>query len=174
MAFVLDDGLALLARTPATLRALLEGLPDGWTRTNEGPDTWSAYDVVGHLIHGEETDWVPRTLIILREGESRAFDPFDRFAFVRKSEGKTLTQLLNEFEELRRENLHRIRELKLTDQQLALRGIHPEFGSVRLSELLATWVAHDLSHLAQIARVMARQYDAAVGPWKRYLGVLSR
>ena len=173
MAFVLDEALAVLERSPAILRAWLDGLPEAWVRTNEGPDTWSPYDVVGHLIHGEETDWVPRTLIILREGESRPFEPFDRFAFAEQSEGKSLHQLLDDFEELRRRNLHTIRDLKLTDRHLALHGVHPDFGRVTLRELLATWVAHDLSHLAQIARVMARRYDAAVGPWKRYLGVLS-
>jgi hypothetical protein len=168
----LQDTVALLARTPATLDAVLRNLPESWTSRNEGEKTWSAYDIVGHLVHGERTDWMPRARTILKLGESRAFEPFDRFAQERESQGKPLGQLLDEFAALRDENLQELRGLKLSEEDLARRGRHPSLGVVTLSELLATWAVHDLTHVHQLSRVMAEQYRAAVGPWKKYLGVL--
>jgi hypothetical protein len=164
----------VLSRTPLTLRSLLDGLPDEWIASNEGPETWSPFDVVGHLVHGERTDWIPRARIILSQGENARFTPFDRFAMLHESEGKTLADLLDELEELRARNLEVLESWNLREEQLNLTGIHPEFGTVTLSQLLATWVVHDLSHIAQIARVMSRQYREAVGPWRAYLPVLDR
>ena len=174
MDFDLAKGVAVLERTPATLRALLDGLPDDWTTPNEGPDTWSPYDIVGHLIHGERTDWIARAEIILAQEPGRRFTPFDRFAQFRDSQGRTLTQLLDEFERLRLKNLETLRGWRLTDHQLDLEGEHPELGCVTLRQLLATWVAHDLGHLSQLTRVMAKQYRDAIGPWRRYLGIMER
>lgn len=171
MQFELDDALAVLGRTPQTLQALLSDLPHTWLTATEGPDTWSPFDVVGHLIHGEETDWIPRARIILAEGESRPFDPFDRFAQMEKSKGKSLAQLLAEFRRLRNENLRVLGSWNLGPTDLDRRGRHPELGTVTLRQLLATWVAHDLAHLGQITRVLAKQYGDAVGPWKAYLSV---
>lgn len=171
--FDLDEAMALLSRTPATLDALLRNLPDGWIRAHEGGDTWSPFDVVGHLIHGERTEWLGRARIILEQGESRPFVPFDRFAQFRESEGRTLDQLLDEFAALRRQNLEAVANLKLTAADLARRGRHPSFGVVTLRQLLATWVAHDLDHLSQIARVVARQYADEVGPWRTYLRIIN-
>ena len=168
----LDDTLALLTRTPATLNALLRGLPELWTHRNEGKDTWSAFDIVGHLIAGERNDWMPRARILLESGESRPFDPFDRLAQVKESEGKSLEQLLDEFARLRNENLVALSALNLQPADLERRGKHPSLGAVTLSELLATWAVHDLTHLHQLSRVMASQYREAVGPWSAYLGVL--
>jgi len=168
----LEQTIALLARTPATLNALLRDLPDSWTRQNEGEKTWSAFDVVGHLIHGERTDWIPRAERILEFGESRAFDPFDRWAQEKESQGKTLPELLDEFARLRSENLNRVRALNLQPQDYLRRGKHPALGVVSLSQLLATWAAHDLTHLHQISRIMAHQYRDAVGPWSAFLGVM--
>jgi|SRR5579875_1991375 len=168
----LQNTTALLARTPAALDALLRDLPDSWTNGNEGEDTWSAFDVIGHLIHGERTDWMPRTKLILQFGEARAFEPFDRWAQARESQGKPLGQLLDEFGRLRAESLHELRALNLRPEDLDKRGRHPALGVVTLSELLATWAAHDLTHVHQISRVMAHQYRAAVGPWSKYLGVM--
>ena len=168
----LDHTVRLLARTPAVLDALLRDLPQTWTSRNEGENTWSAFDVVGHLIHGERTDWMPRAKTILQFGETRAFEPFDRWGQVRESEGKSLGQLLDEFLRLRRENLIDLQALNLRPEDLDRRGRHPNLGVVTLSELLATWAAHDLTHLHQISRVMAHQYREAVGPWSQYLGVL--
>jgi hypothetical protein len=170
--FSVAEALALLIRTPATLSALLRGLPDMWVRSNEGRDTWSAFDIVGHLNSGERTDWMPRARIILESGEARAFDPFDRFAQSRESQGKSLEQLLDEFARLRSENLAALQALNLQPEDLARRGRHPALGVVTLSELLATWAVHDLTHLHQLSRVMAHQYRDAVGPWSAYLGVL--
>ena len=168
----LQDTISLLARTPAALDALLRGLPETWARQNEGEKTWSAFDIVGHLIHGERTDWMPRAKMILQFGESKAFEPFDRWAQERESQGKSLAQLLDEFAPLRSENLNELRALNLKPEDLARRGRHPALGVVTLSHLLATWAAHDLTHLHQISRVMAHQYRDAVGPWNAYLGVL--
>jgi hypothetical protein len=166
------DAVALLSRTPATLDTLLRGLPDIWTRRNEGEDTWSAFDIMGHLIAGERTDWMLRLRIILENGEARAFDPFDRFAQSRESQGKSLDQLLDEFARLRKENLAALQALNLQPQDLTRRGRHPALGVVTLAQLLATWAVHDLTHLHQLSRVMAHQYRDTVGPWSAYLGVL--
>lgn len=174
MEFDLDHGVAVLERTPGALRALLAGLPEAWITPNEGPDTWSAFNVVGHLIDGEETDWMARARIILAQGEQRTFAPFDRFRHLAATRGKPLGELLERFEALRRQNLRELRALELTPSQLELQGVHPAFGTVTLRQLLATWVVHDLGHIAQIARVMAKQYGTAVGPWREYLPVLTR
>ena len=168
----LEHTIALLTRSPGVLDALLRDLPEAWTRSNEGEKTWSAFDVVGHLIHGELTDWMPRARMILESGETRAFEPFDRWAQERASEGKSLGLLLDEFARLRAENLRELRGLNLKQDDLARRGRHPELGVVTLSELLSTWAAHDLTHLHQISRIMAHQYRQAVGPWSTYLGVM--
>ncbi|HYX69025.1 MAG TPA: DinB family protein [Terriglobales bacterium] len=168
----LEQSTALLARTPAVLDTLLRGLPEAWTLRNEGEKTWSAFDVIGHLIHGERTDWMPRAKMILESGESRAFERFDRFAQARESQGKSLGQLLDEFARLRAENLAALRALQLRPEDLARRGRHPVLGVVTLSQLLATWAAHDLTHLHQISRIMAHQYREAVGPWTKFLGVM--
>ena len=170
--FHLPETIALLERTPAAFNALLRGLPDNWTQRNEGGDTWSAFDVIGHLIHGERTDWMPRARLILENGEGRTFERFDRLGHISESGGKSLEQLLDEFARLRRENLAALRALNLQSEDLARRGRHPALGVVTLSELLATWAAHDLTHLHQLSRVMAHQYREAVGPWSAYLGVL--
>jgi hypothetical protein len=172
--FDLDQGLAILERTPLVLEALLSGLPDGWTTHNEGADTWSPFDVVGHLIDGELTDWMARLHIILSQSPSGRFEPFDRFRHISRNKGRTLSELLAEFRQLRERNLHGLRALNVTTAQLQLTGEHPAFGSVTLEQLLATWVAHDLGHIAQITRVMAKQYREAVGPWQAYLPVLHR
>ncbi|MDQ3211891.1 MAG: DinB family protein [Acidobacteriota bacterium] len=166
--------MAVLERTPATFRALLAGLPDRWTAADEGPETFSPFDNVGHLIHGERTDWIPRARIVLTQGANRRFEPYDRFAQVRESQGKSLAELLDEFARLRAQNLATLRGWKLSERELALEGEHPELGPVTLRQLLATWVAHDLGHVAQTTRVMAKQYREAVGPWRLYLPVLDR
>ncbi len=170
--FNLSDAIAVLARTPASLNALLRGLPDIWVRSNEGKDTWSPFDIVGHLIVGERTDWMPRARIIIENGEARTFDPFDRFAQVKESQGKSMEQLLDDFARLRSENLAALHAMNLQPEDLARRGKHPALGVVTLSELLATWAAHDLTHLHQLSRVMAHQYRDAVGPWSKFLGVM--
>jgi hypothetical protein len=172
--FTLDEALPILTRTPVVLRHLLEDLPDSWITGTEGPDTWSPFDIVGHLIHGERTDWIPRTEILLTHGDSLAFTPFDRFAQFEASRGKSLGELLDTFTEARAISLQRLQSLALTGDDLDRRGLHPELGPVTLGELLATWVVHDLSHIAQIARVMGRQYTEAVGPWLEYLPMLKR
>jgi hypothetical protein len=174
MDFELATGVAVLERTPATLRAMLAGLPPAWTEATEGAETWSPWVILGHLIHGERTDWIPRARIILAQGQDRRFTPYDRFAQFHESRGKTVTDLLDEFAGLRTGNLATLARWELTDAQLGLQGEHPEFGPVTLRQLLATWVAHDLGHLAQVARVMARQYRQAVGPWRAYLPVMDR
>lgn len=168
----LSDTMALLSRTPAALNALLRDLPDSWTLRNEGENNFNAFDVVGHLIHGERTDWMSRARMILEYGETRGFEPFDRFAQVRESQGKSLPQLLDEFARLRSENLDQLRALNLQPQDLERRGRHPSLGVVTLSQLLATWAAHDLTHLHQLSRIMAHQYRDIVGPWAAFLGVM--
>ncbi len=172
MAHDLEQTLALIERTPKVLNALLRDLPDAWTMRNEGEKTFSPYDVVGHLIHGELADWIPRTNRILEDGESKAFEKFDRFAQERESKGKSLGELLDEFARLRAENVRKLRELKLSDTDLEKTGKHLVLGTVTLSQLLATWAAHDLSHLHQLSRVMASQYRENVGPWTKFLGVM--
>ena len=168
----LQNTMELLARTPGVLDALLRDLPEAWTLRNEGAGTWSAFNVVGHLIHGERTDWIPRARVILEFGETQDFEPFDRWGQARESEGKPLGPLLNEFARLRSQGLAELRAMNLQPKDLERRGRHPALGVVTLSQLLATWAAHDLTHLHQISRVMAHQYAAAVGPWHAYLGVL--
>ncbi len=172
MDFRFEEALPVLRRTPATLRALLLNLPACWTDAVEGPDTWSPFDVVGHLIHGERSDWMPRVEHILQHGESVAFRPFDRDAMFTESKGRSLPELLDTFADLRAESLARLSVLGLTDADLNRRGTHPEFGAVTMGQLLATWTAHDLGHLAQVTRVMARQYTETVGPWRAYLSLL--
>jgi uncharacterized damage-inducible protein DinB len=174
MTFQVAEAVLVLERTPRTLRAMLSGLSDSWIMANEGAETFSPFDNLGHLIHGERTDWIARAEIVLAQGASRTFEAFDRFAHVRESEGKRLTELLEEFATLREENLAKLIAWDLTDAQLALQGEHPSLGSVTLRQLLATWVAHDLGHVAQIARVMAKQYREEVGPWRAYLPILDR
>jgi hypothetical protein len=169
-----SDIRAVLLRTPATLRALLEGLPESWMEANEGAGTFSPREVVGHLIHGEKTDWVPRIKLILAAGEARTFEPFDRLGFRDALRDTSTSGLLAEFASLRAANLASLDELSLTSQQLALRGRHPELGSVTLGQLLATWAVHDLNHVGQVVRVLSRRYADAVGPWKAYLGILNR
>ena len=170
--FSLDGTIAILDRTPATLNALLRGVPGMWACGREGKDTWSAFDIVGHLIFGERTDWMPRVRIILENGEARPFDAFDRFGQFKESEDKPLDQLLDDFASLRAENVGALRKLNLQPKDLTRRGRHPALGVVTLSELLATWSVHDMTHLHQLSRVMAHQYRDAVGPWSAYLGVL--
>jgi hypothetical protein len=172
MEFNLSDGVLVLERTPRIFGALLGGLSQEWIEATEGPGTWSPHAIVGHLIHGERTDWIPRARIILAQGADRRFTPYDRFAQFRESAGKPLSDLLDEFAALRTENLATLRAWHLTDAHLALMGEHPEFGPVTLGQLLATWVAHDLSHLTQTTRVLAKQYREAVGPWRAYLSVM--
>lgn len=171
--FALEEAMGILARTPAALDALLRGLPERWIRANEGAGTWSAYDVVGHLIHGEETDWMPRLRIILEYGASRPFERFDRQAQFRTSAGRALESLLDEFAERRRRNLQDLTALRLTSADLDRPGQHPELGPVTLRQLLATWTAHDLDHVMQISRVLAKQYADEVGPWQAYLRIIS-
>lgn len=174
MDFDLTAGTAILERTPGALRAILGGLTAAWTDATEGPETWSPYVIVGHLIHGERTDWIPRARIILAQGSDRRFTPYDRFAQFRESQGKSLENLLDEFERLRAENLRTLAGWELTEAKLSLQGEHPDFGPVSLRQLLATWVVHDLGHVAQSARVMAKQYREAIGPWRAYLPVVDR
>jgi len=174
MQFSLETALPILERTPSVLNELLCGLGDAWTTPNEGPETWSPFDVVGHLIHGERTDWIFRARIILEYGEVRPFDPFDRFAQFEESRGKSMKKLLDEFSELREKNLMALQDMDLQPVDFERRGIHPELGAVSLGHLLATWVVHDLGHIAQISRVMAKQYAGEIGVWggSGYLGVL--
>jgi hypothetical protein len=174
MDYQYEQAVAILRRTPATLTALLRGLPEAWTTSTEGPDTWSAYDIVGHLLHGEEADWIARARIILEQGEQRPFDSFNRTAMFEQYQGFSLDQLLAAFAQARANNLATLDELHITPEQLARTGMHPALGTVTLSQLLATWVAHDLNHIGQIVEVMAHQYAEAVGPWSAYLAILTR
>ena len=174
MTFDLPASISILERTPHTLRAMLSGLSPAWSDATEGPDTWSPYVIVGHLIHGERTDWIARAQIILAQGPERRFAPYDRFAQFHESQGKSLEQLLAEFAQVRADNLVTLAGWRLNQTQLDLQGEHPAFGPVTLRQLLATWVAHDLGHVAQAARVMAKQYRDAVGPWREYLPVMDR
>ena len=173
MKFNLQEALPILERTPQVVSSMVKNLPDSWIFKNEGGETWTVYDVIGHYIHGEKTDWIPRMNIILGEGDKH-FVPFDRFAQFKDSKGKTLDELLEEFARLRTENVQKLRNAQLDEAALHKKAIHPELGDVSLSQLLASWVVHDLTHISQIARVMARQYEAAVGPWKAYMGILNR
>jgi hypothetical protein len=173
MRFEPASSLDILRRTPATLRALLDGASDAWTRSNEGPDTFSPFDVVGHLIDGEETDWMPRACIILSRNPEATFAPYDRFRHYQRNRGRSLDSLLDEFARLRAANLESLATWNLGEGELDLRATHPSLGPVTLRQLLATWVAHDLGHVAQVARVMAKQYRDEVGPWVQYLPVLT-
>ena len=172
MTFDFEEAIAVLSRTPRVLDVWLRDLPAGWITGTEGPSTWSPFDVVGHLIHGERTDWIPRVEHLLAHGDAQPFPVFDRFAQFEASKGKTLGELLDTFTDLRAESVRRLRALKLTSADLDRPGRHPEFGHVTLGEHLSTWVAHDLDHIVQISRVMARQYSAAVGPWRKYLRII--
>ncbi len=174
MDYQYDEAVALLGRTPATLAALLRGLPEAWATATEGPDTWSARDIVGHLLHGEEADWTPRARIILEHGEARPFDTFNRTAMFEQYRDTSLDQLLAAFEQARARSLAELGALGITPERLALRGTHPALGAVTLGQLLATWVAHDLNHIGQVVEVLARQYGEAVGPWRQYLAILTR
>ena len=173
MKFTIAHTLRVLEQTPITLSALLAHLPEEWVKANEGEDSWSAFDIVGHLIHGEKTDWMERLKIILFQAKKH-FEPFDRFAQFEISKGKTIHELLDEFNAIRNKNLVYLSSLKINNQQLQQTGIHPEFGKVTLQQLLATWVTHDLGHLAQITRVLAKQYKNEVGPWKAYIPILQK
>ncbi len=169
--FHVSDAVAILERTPRTLSAWLDGLPETWVRATEGEGTWSPYDVIGHLIHGERTDWIPRARHILA-GDPRPFDAFDRTAQFAESQGKSLNELLATFAKLRRENVAALVGMNLTAEGLDRTGLHPELGKVTLGQLLATWVVHDLDHVAQIARTMAKVYSVATGPWSEFLSIL--
>ena len=174
MEFDLDLSCRVLERTPSVLRSMLAGLPDAWTRSKEARETFSPFDVVGHLIDGEETDWIPRARIVLAQGQSRRFEPFDGFRHFETNAGRSLEELLDRFAELRAGNLVTLKGFGIGPRELRLEGEHPALGRVTLEQLLATWVAHDLEHVAQVARVMAKQYARAVGPWREYLPLLAR
>ncbi|HEX6731932.1 MAG TPA: DinB family protein [Pyrinomonadaceae bacterium] len=174
MEFQIELATEVLKTTPSTLKSVLGPLSEPWLIHNEGPETWSPFDIVGHLIHGEETDWIRRARIILEQGEERPFEPFDRFAMFEKSKGKSIAELLDSFGRLREENLRQLDLMQLSEDKLNKRGTHPELGVVTLRQLLASWVVHDLGHVAQAVRVMAKQYREEVGPWQQYLPVLTR
>lgn len=172
MKFKIEQAVEILAQTPATVKSLLGNLSDDWTETASNSESWSPFDIVGHLIHGEETDWIPRAEIILAQGDNPVFEPFDRFAQFEKSKGKTLNELIETFAALRAKNLVILREMNLTEEKLQLKGIHPELGEVTLEQLLATWAVHDLNHIKQIVTTLAQKYDENVGVWKQYLSIL--
>ena len=172
MNFTLEKSIQILERTPNVLDAMLQNISADWTLHNEGGESWSVYDIIGHLIHGEKTDWIPRAQIILSEKSDKKFEKYDRFAQFEESKGKSFSQLLNEFKILREKNIEILRSLNITDKNLQAKGIHPAFGEVTLSQLLSTWVVHDLNHISQISRVMAKQYKQDVGPWTEYLKIL--
>ena len=172
MNFSLSKSIEILERTPDVLITMLQNISPDWTSNNEGGETWSAYDIIGHLIHGEKTDWIPRMEIILSDKQDKKFELFDRFAQFEESKGKSLTQLLDEFKSLRQKNIEFLRSKKLTDKDLDVIGIHPAFGEITLSQLLSTWTVHDLNHIAQISRVMAKHFKPDVGPWVEYLRIL--
>ena len=174
MKYNIDSAIEILEQTPKTLNAFLSNLSDDWIYCNEGGESWNAFDILGHLIHGEKTDWITRMNIILDSDENKTFEPYDRFAQFETSNGKVLSELLVEFSDLRTSNLKYFKSLNLSDSQLTLKGIHPELGEVTLSELLSCWVTHDLGHIAQIARVMAKQYKNEVGPWLAFIPILSK
>ena len=174
MKYDLDQSIQVLEKTPDVLRAMLSGLDEDWVHNNEGGNSWSPFIVLGHLVHGEKTDWIVRTRIILEQGKNRMFEPFDRFAQLRDGKGKSTKDLLKEFEKLRKKNIKTLKSFDITPDQYELTGIHPELGKVTLFNLLATWVAHDLGHIAQIARVMAKQYRGEVGPWQEYIPILHK
>jgi len=172
MEFELDEAIEVLQATPSVLQAWLGNLPPEWVHASDGEDTWSPFDIVGHLIHGEKTDWIPRAEIILSDQETRQFEPFDRFAMLADSEGRTMQEVLDAFADWRQQSINRLRGLHPSESDLNKTGVHPDLGTVTLKQLLATWVAHDLNHLGQIAKVMARHYKVEVGPWSEFLGIL--
>lgn len=172
MKFELERAVEILSQTPETVKSLLGNISDDWTKTDGNSENWSPFDVIGHYIHGEETDWIPRAEIILSQGENPTFEPFDRFAQFERPEGKTLGELLETFADLRRKNLEKLRRMNLTTEQLKLKGIHPELGEVSLEQLLATWVVHDLTHIRQIVTFLAQKYSENVGVWREYLSIL--
>ena len=174
MKFNIKEGIDFLERTPKLLKLLLRGLSEDWVHQNEGEHTWSPYDIIGHLIHGEKTDWIPRAKIILSEELDKTFKPFDRFAQFENSKGKGIEELLNEFQQLRNVNLFELQAMNINEQQFEQTGIHPEFGKVTLEQLLATWIVHDLSHINQISRVLAMRHKVEIGPWGQYIGFLNR
>ena len=174
MKYNIDKAIEILSQTPKTLNSFLGDLSEDWIYCNEGPNTWSAFDIIGHLIYGDQTDWMTRLHIILGDSEQKTFTTFDRFAQIKLSKGKTLNELLHEFEDLRTKNLKELKDLNLTHDQLQLKGVHPELGEVNLSQLLASWVTHDLGHIAQISRVMAKQYKTEVGPWAAYISIINK
>ncbi len=174
MDFQIERAVELLSRTPAALRALLAGVSDAWARSDEGPETWSPIVTLGHLAHTEEFNWIPRARMILDHGESRVFEPLDRFAQLERYRHVSLEQLLDAFAERRRGNLAALAEMNLTPERLALRGTHPEFGPVTLAQLLATWTVHDMNHVGQIAQTLAKQYRDAIGPWRRFVPIVDR
>jgi hypothetical protein len=173
MKYDLNKSIEILERTPQTLKQLLSGLHEDWLMNNEGPDTFSPYDVVGHLVHGEKTDWRPRVQRILKDGNTKTFDLFDRFAMYEESKGKSIDQLLQKFEDIRKENIKWFKSLNLTEKDLDKKGMHPKLGEVTLRNLLATWVIHDLTHIAQITRVMAKQYKEDMGPWVEFFRIVN-
>ena len=173
MKYSLERSYEILDRTPAVLQTLLAGLPDDWVMPNEGPETFSPYDVIGHLVHGEKTDWVVRTKMILEFGNTQTFEKYDRFAQYEESKGKSLQQILDEFAAIRKENMIWFKSLNLTEDDLNRKGMHPVLGDVTLRNLLATWVVHDLTHIAQITRVMAKQYKTEMGPWPEFFRILN-
>ena len=172
MQLKLSEATQILRRAPATITTMIEGVPEGWLKATEGAGTWSCYDIVGHLIHGELTDWIPRVRIILEHGEARAFEPFDRCAQFREDQTRPISALLDQFTFLRAENLTVLEGLRLTSEDLSRTGTHPELGTVSLGQLISSWVVHDLSHISQIARVTAKQYVHEVGPWRAYMAML--
>jgi len=173
MTFNIQEAISLLEKTPVTLQSMLDGLSTQWTNANEGEDSWSAYDVVGHLVHGEQTDWMPRLEKVLAEGPIKTFDPYDRFAQLKASKGKSIEQLLATFALLRKENLKNLRAKNLTEDHLTKPAIHPSLGKIELKQMLSAWVVHDLGHIVQIARVLAKQYKDEIGPWTQYLTVVN-
>ena len=174
MDFTVEKSIEILERTPEVLETMLQNISPEWTENNEGGETWRVFDVLGHLVHGEKTDWITRMEIILSGASDNVFKPFDRFAQFEESRGKTLPQLLSEFKDLRLRNVGLLRSKKLTDENLKEKGVHPAFGEVTLAQLLATWTVHDLDHIGQISRVMAKQYQKEVGPWMEYLKILNQ
>ncbi|TDQ32218.1 DinB family protein [Zeaxanthinibacter enoshimensis] len=174
MEFELKKAIEILENTPLVLESLLNGLSKEWIRNNEGENTWSPYDVVGHLVFGEKTDWMVRIRIILSDSENRSFTPFDRFAQMDADQNIPVKSLLDEFRLLRMNNLEELASLNIQREDLDRVGVHPEFGEVTLKQLISAWAVHDLGHIAQISRVMAKQYTQEVGPWTRYMGILKK
>jgi len=174
MKFDLNKSVEILEKTPMVLESILSELSSCWTKSNEGKNSWSPYDILGHLIFGEKTDWMVRVKIILSQSKNKMFEPFDRFAQLKEKQNKTISDLIAEFKNLRKSNLKELKSLNITNKDFELKGMHPEFGEVTLEQLISTWVVHDLGHIAQISRVMAKQYKTNVGPWNAYLGILNK